>query len=127
MKAFTKGVLFGVGVGLLVAPMTGEEMRRLLNERFTELRNSLPDDANAYVQQITGRVSQTGENLRGYAQQAVSKVKDTGNTLGDLTQQSVQEVKQASQDLVDTTRSTASAVKANTSIPKITPNSKTNL
>lgn len=127
MKAFTKGVLFGVGVGLLVAPMTGEEMRRLLNERFTELRNSLPDDANAYVQQITGRVSQTGENLRGYAQQAVSKVKDTGSTLGDLSQQSVQEVKRAGQDIAATTQSTAGAVKANTATPKVTPGSKTNL
>lgn len=111
MKTFTKGVLLGIGVGLLVAPMTGEEMRRLLNARFIELRNSLPEDANAYVQQITERVSQTGGNLRGYAQQAISKVKDAGNTLGDLAQQSAHEVKQAGQDLADTTRATAKAAK----------------
>jgi gas vesicle protein len=112
MKAFTRGVLVGVGVGLLFAPMKGEELRRLLNERFTELRNSLPADANQYVQQVTERVSQTGDNLRDYAQQALSRVKDTGNTLGDLAQRSVQEVKQTGQDLAETTRTTASSAKA---------------
>jgi gas vesicle protein len=119
MKAFTKGVLLGVGVGLLLAPMTGEELRRVLNARFTELRNSLPADANQYVQQVTERVAQTGGNLRGYAQEAVSKVKDTGNTLGDLAQRSVQEVKQTGQDLADTTRTTASSVKEKTSLPEL--------
>jgi len=117
MKAFTRGVLLGVGVGLLFAPMKGEDLRRLLNERFTELRNSLPADANQYVQQVGERVSVTGGNLRGYAQQAVSKVKDTGNTLGDLAQRSVQEVKQTGQDLADTTRTTAQSAKANASTP----------
>lgn len=119
MKAFTRGVLLGVGVGLLFAPMKGEDLRRLLNERFTELRNSLPADANQYVQQVSERVSVTGGNLRGYAQQAASKVKDTGNTLGDLAQRSVQEVKQTGQDLAETTRTTAHSVKANASTPEL--------
>jgi len=119
MKAFTRGVLLGVGVGLLFAPMKGEDLRRLLNERFTELRNSLPADANQYVQQVGERVSVTGGNLRGYAQQAVSKVKDTGNTLGDLAQRSVQEVKQTGQDLADTTRTTARSAKASASTPEL--------
>ena len=119
MKAFTRGVLLGVGVGLLFAPMKGEDLRRLLNERFTEFRNSLPTEANQYVQQIGERVSATSDNLRGYAQQAVSKVKDTGNTLGDLAQRSVQEVKQTGQDLAETTRTTAQSAKANASTPKL--------
>lgn len=113
MNSFTKGVLVGLGVGLLIAPMTGEEMRKLMNERFTVLRDSLPEDANAYVQQIGARVSQTGGNLRDYAQQAVSKMKDTGSTLGGLVQQSAQEVKQTSQDIAETTKATVSSVKAN--------------
>lgn len=113
MKTFTKGVLVGVGVGLLVAPMTGEEMRRLLNQRFTEFRNSLPDDTNEYVRQVTERVSQTGENLRGYAQQAVSMVKDTSNSLGSIAQRSAQEVKQTSQDLADKAKSATNSVRTN--------------
>ena len=44
MNSFIKGMLFGVGVGLLVAPMRGEEMRRLLRERFEELRANLPEN-----------------------------------------------------------------------------------
>lgn len=119
MGAFTKGVLIGVGVGLLLAPMKGEELRRLLNERFAEFRTSLPDDANQYVQQVAERVSQTGGNLRGYAQEAVSTVKGTGNALGDLAQRSVQEVKQTGQDLADTTRTTAHSVKGRASFPEL--------
>lgn len=125
MRSFTKGILIGVGVGLLVAPMTGEEMRRLISQRFTELRNSLPENANQYVQQVTDRVAQTGGNLRDYAQQAVSKVKDTSSTLGDLAQRSVQEVKQAGQDLADTTKSTASAVKSSSNT-KVISDASTN-
>ena len=119
MKAFTKGVLIGVGVALLVAPMKGEDLRNLLSTRFAELRNSLPTDANQYVRQVSQRVSQTGGNLRGYAQEAASTVKDTGSTLGDLAQRSVQEVKQAGQDLVDTTKTTANALKNNASTPEL--------
>lgn len=119
MNTFAKGVLVGLGVGLLVAPMTGEEMRKLMNARFTALRASLPEDANVYVQQIGARVSQTGGNLRDYAQQAVSKMKDTGSTLGDLVQQSAREMKQTSQDIADTTKATVSSVKANGLLDKV--------
>lgn len=106
MNNFTKGILVGVGIGLLIAPMKGEETRRMLNERFTELKNSLPENAqlNQYVRQVSDRVSQTGENLRGYAQQAASKLKETGSAIGDLAQQSVDEVKQTSQDVVSKTK-----------------------
>ena len=38
MNSFVKGLLVGVGIGLIVAPMRGEEMRRLLRERFDEVR-----------------------------------------------------------------------------------------
>lgn len=119
MKAFTRGVLVGIGVGLLFAPMKGEELRRVLGERARELRNSLPPDANQYVQQVAERVSQTGGNLRDYAQQALSKVKDTGNTIGGLAQQSVQEVKQTGQDLVETSKGNARAARNSVSTPEL--------
>src|ERR1700737_1382293 len=108
MKGFFKGVLVGVGVGLLVAPVTGEEMRRQLGERITTLRSYLPEDANAqlnqYTQQVSERVAQTGSNLKDYAQQAASKVKETGGTLGDLAQKATADVKQTAQDAVDTAK-----------------------
>ena len=113
MKHFVRGMIVGVGIGMLVAPMKGDEMRRLLRERFEELRGYLPENEqlNQYVQQVSERVAQTGSTLKDYAQQAASKVKDTGSTLGDLAQKSTQQVKQASQDVVDTTRQTVTAAK----------------
>jgi len=36
MNSFTKGMLVGVGVGLLIAPLSGRETRRLLAERARE-------------------------------------------------------------------------------------------
>src|SRR6266516_4669381 len=96
MNNFVKGVLVGVGIGLLVAPMRGEELRRLLGERINEWRGYLPENAqlNQYVQQVSDRVSQTGGELKDYAQQAVKKVKETGGNLGDLAQQATSSVKQ---------------------------------
>lgn len=118
MKGFVRGILVGVGVGLLVAPMTGEEMRRMLGERIQTLRSYLPEDANAqlnqYTQQVSDRVSQTGSNLKGYAQQAASKVKETGNTLGDLAQKAGTDVKQTAQDTANITKQNVSSVKQST-------------
>ena len=121
MKRFITGLLLGVGIGLLVAPMRGEETRRQLAERFAEMRGYLPENEqfNEYVQQVTGRVSQTSSNLKDYAQQAVSKVKDTGSTLGELGQKAGTDVKQASQDVVDTTKQTVKSARQSAQTDKI--------
>ncbi len=113
MKRFVRGMLVGIGIGMLVAPMKGEEMRNLLRQRFEELRNSLPENEqlNQYVQQVSDRVSQTSSILKDYAQQAASKVKDTGTTLGDLAQKTTQQVKQAGQDVADTTKQAVTSAK----------------
>ena len=119
MKHFVRGMLVGVGIGMLVAPMRGEEMRNLLRQRFEEMRGYLPENEqlNQYVQQVSDRVTQTSGTLKDYAQQAVSKVKDTGNTLGDLAQKSTQQVKQASQDVADTTKQTVTSAKQQATKP----------
>ncbi|HKF37374.1 MAG TPA: YtxH domain-containing protein [Ktedonobacteraceae bacterium] len=113
MKSFVRGIFVGLGIGLLVAPMKGEEMRRLLAERAAELRGYLPENEqlNQYVKQVTDRVSQTSGNLKGYAQQAASKMKETGGTLGDLAQKTTSDVKQAAQDIADTTKQKAQSIK----------------
>ena len=115
MNGFFKGVMVGVGVGLLIAPMTGEEMRRQLGERIATLRGYLPEGANAqlsqYTQQVSDRVAQTGSNLKSYAQQAASKVKETGSTLGDLAQKAGSDVKQTAQDTADITKQNLTAAK----------------
>ena len=113
MKGFIRGALIGVGIGLLVAPMKGEEMRSLVAARVATLRGYLPENEqlNQYTQQVAARVSQTGSNLKGYAQQAVTKVKETGSNLGDLAQKATSDVKQTAQDVVETTKQNALATK----------------
>ena len=121
MKQFITGLLLGLGIGVLIAPMRGEETRRQLAERFAEMRGYLPENEqfNDYMQQVSGRVSQTSSNLKDYAQQAVSKVKDTGSTLGELGQKAGTDVKQASQDVVDTTKQTVKSVRQSAQTDKI--------
>jgi gas vesicle protein len=121
MKRFITGILLGVGIGLLIAPMRGEETRRQLAERFAELRGYLPENEqlNEYVQQVSDRVSQTSSNLKDYAQQAVSKVKDTGSTLGELGQKAGTDVKQAGQDVADTTKQTVKSARQSAQTGKI--------
>jgi gas vesicle protein len=115
MKNFVKGVLVGVGIGLLVAPLRGEETRRLLGQRLQELRGYLPENeqVNLYMSQVSNRVSQASSNLSDLAQQAASKVKDTGSSLGDLAQQATSTVKQAGQDVAVTTKQAAISAKRN--------------
>ncbi|HXZ05025.1 MAG TPA: YtxH domain-containing protein [Ktedonobacteraceae bacterium] len=121
MKGFITGLLLGLGIGLLVAPMKGEETRRQLADRFAEMRGYLPENEqfNDYVQEVSGRVSQTSSNLKDYAQQAVSKVKDTGSSLGELGQKAGTDVKQAGQDVVDTTKQSIKTARQSAQTDKI--------
>ncbi len=87
MNKFTKGILAGIGIGFLFAPLKGEDLRHVLAERARELRDSLPESSrarlNQYTHEISDRVAYARENWRDYAQQAASKMKDTGTTLGN--------------------------------------------
>ncbi len=129
MKRLITGFLLGLGIGLLIAPMRGEETRRQLAERFAEMRGYLPENEqfNDYVQQVSGRVSQTSSNLRDYAQQAVSRVKDTGSALGELGQKASADVKQAGQDVVDTTKQTVQSARQSAQTGKIEDSSSNSI
>jgi gas vesicle protein len=113
MNKFVKGLLVGVGIGLVVAPMRGDEMRQLLKSRFQQLQSYLPENEqlNQYAQKVSERVSQTSGDLKVYAQQAASKVKETSSNLGDLAQRATSSVIQTGQDVADTTKQTAKSVK----------------
>ena len=56
MGSFTNGVLVGMGISLLFAPMKGEEMRRMLAERTREMRRSSSN--NLDQQRLTSRVEE---------------------------------------------------------------------
>jgi gas vesicle protein len=123
MNSFVKGLLVGVGVGMIVAPMRGEEMRRLLGQRMQEMRGYLPENeqVNQYVQQVSERVTQASSDLKDYAQQAAGKVKDTSSSLGTLAQQAAGKVKQTGQDVADTTKQAATSAKRNASATDTAP------
>ena len=116
MNNFVKGLLFGVGIGLLVAPMRGEELRKLLGERTNELRGYLPENEQleTYRQQISDRVSQTAGTLKDYAQQAASTMKTTASNLGEIAQNAASSVKSTGKDIADTTRDTVNSSQPST-------------
>jgi gas vesicle protein len=122
MNKFVKGMLVGIGIGLLVAPMKGEETRRKIGERIQQLRAYLPegDQLNSYKQQVSERVSQTTDSLKGYAQQAASTVKSgaksTVSSLSEIAQNATSITKQTGKDIADTTRETVSSVKTDTNV-----------
>ena len=110
MNSFLKGMLLGVGIGLLIAPIKGEEMRKMLNERANEFRGYLPENEqiNIYRQRVSDRVSQTTDSVKGYAQQAASTVKQTASNLNNFAQNTASNVKDTGHvDITeDTLRST---------------------
>src|SRR5258708_1934555 len=70
MGRFLRNVLIGIGIGLLIAPMPGEELRRLLSERFQGVLRSLSEDEQLkrYTQQFTGKPSNSAEMAGGLLQ-----------------------------------------------------------
>ena len=101
MGNFLRGLLFGLGLGALVAPMRGQEMRRLLTDRFQELRGYIPEKTqiNQYTQQVSEKATQTASTLKDYAQQATAQVQSTASNLGDLAQQATAQVKDTATNL----------------------------
>jgi gas vesicle protein len=110
MGRFFRGMLIGVGIGLLIAPMRGEDMRRLLSERYAELRDALPDNEHLRQagQQFATGISQTASQLKDYSQQAASKVRETSSSLSDTAKQAAQQtsqtLKQTGQETINTIR-----------------------
>jgi gas vesicle protein len=81
MSHFTKGLLVGVGISLLIAPRTGEEMRCLLAERFRYLRGIPPE--NEELKQAVQEMSKQVESVQEKAMHAA----EMGSTVQDLAQQ----------------------------------------
>lgn len=82
MKGLTTGILLGVGIGLLFAPMPGEEMRHLLGKRFQDLR--VHTIVKQYIPQFSGDSSKMRLDLPELAKFALSQVKANERTLNAL-------------------------------------------
>ena len=99
MSRFTNGLLVGLGVSLLFAPRTGQEMRSLLAERFRYVRGIPPENVELKqqvqhmgqrvqeVQQQANRAAEMGSTVQDYAQQTASSVSSVQNDLKNVAQQ----------------------------------------
>jgi len=116
MGSFTNGLLVGVGISLLLAPRTGQEMRSLLAERFRYLRGIPPEneELKQQVQQMAGRVqevqqkanraAQMGSAAQDYAQQTASSVNSVQSDLGNVAQQAGTDVSPTGSSTSETTQ-----------------------
>src|SRR5436305_9793718 len=99
MSRFTNGLLVGLGVSLLFAPRTGQEMRSLLAERFRYVRGIPPENVELKqqvqhmgqrvqeVQQQANRAAEMGSTVQDYAQQTASSGSSVQSELRNVAQQ----------------------------------------
>jgi gas vesicle protein len=76
MKSFLAGLGIGIGLGILFAPMSGEETRENLTQRASDLADSARDLAN----QGRDKVRTTVSAIRGQADRFASNVQEATGT-----------------------------------------------
>lgn len=81
MKSFLIGLGVGVGLGLLFAPMSGEETRVNLADRASDLANS----ARETYEQNRDRVQRGVETIRTTAERAMGQARSTANDVARAT------------------------------------------
>ena len=68
MGKFLRTILVGVGIGLLIAPMPGKELRRVISERFQGMQDSL----DRRQQVASGHMSEAESNLKDIGEAALN-------------------------------------------------------
>jgi predicted flap endonuclease-1-like 5' DNA nuclease len=88
MGSFFRGLLCGMGIGFIIAPIRGQEMRRLVSGRLQTLRESVPDteQLQQHGQQISDRTAQDASAFKSVPAQARVQVKKTTSKGGNVTQ-----------------------------------------
>jgi gas vesicle protein len=84
VNKFLTGVMIGAGIGLIIAPMRGEEMRQRLLSRMQDMMGSTPmgDQIGNFRQKLAGQTSQTTDMERGLKNLGQAGMSSTGpNTL----------------------------------------------
>jgi gas vesicle protein len=75
MKSFLCGLGLGIGLGILFAPMSGEETRNNLSDRANDLASS----ARETYEQNRDRVQRGVQSIRGTAERAMGKARSAAN------------------------------------------------
>jgi gas vesicle protein len=78
MKSFLAGLGIGIGLGILFAPMSGEETRNNLQQRAGDLADSARD----LVDQGKERMRTTVSAIRGQAERVSNQVQSSTGTEG---------------------------------------------
>lgn len=75
MGSFFRGILIGIGLGFLFAPMPGQQTRRLVSERLQQLSRSFSGNGQLQQasQQAVQQVTQTAETVKDNIAQAPSQ------------------------------------------------------
>ncbi len=84
MSKFLTGVLIGVGIGMVVAPWPGQEMRQRLLSRMQGVLDStsMGDQVSNFRQKLAGQTSQTTDMEQGLKNLAQAGMSSRGpNTL----------------------------------------------
>jgi gas vesicle protein len=73
MNSFLRTLLIGVGIGLLIAPMPGRDMRQLLRSRLQQFFGSAPENAEMETYEISqDRPSATKSALKQTAEASMN-------------------------------------------------------
>jgi len=90
MNRWLKGLLIGVGVGIvstvIVLVLRGEKPRRFLQARLQQVLVVLPEreQVQRYAQQATTRVSQIADSAKGTVLETMKKVKRSESDVGEI-------------------------------------------
>ena len=76
MKSFLAGLGIGIGLGILFAPMSGEETRSNLSQRASDLADSARD----VVGQGRERLKSTVSAIRGQGERAADAIQEATGT-----------------------------------------------
>ncbi len=113
MGSFFRGLLIGIGLSFLFAPMPGQQMRRLVSERLQQFSRSLP--SNGQLQQASkeavDQVTQTAQTVKNTVAQAMPATQPTAQQAADQVTQTAKTVKDTVAQAMPTTQPTASQAK----------------
>ncbi len=78
MKSFLAGLGIGIGVGLLFAPLTGEETR----ERLSQRSHDLADSARKHAGEIADSARDIVDHSRERVRSTIANMRKKGGRLG---------------------------------------------
>lgn len=83
MGRFINGVLVGAAIALLVAPIPGEDLRRLIRERWEEMSRSQTGGVQAgdTGRKVTANTQQTAGNFSDAMRQAARQGEETSGSV----------------------------------------------